>query len=60
MSAQGTRKSRIACNRRCHDCGKPCNNYRCEKCWAKIRNGSDYYIHPQSYHGLESMEAAYE
>ena len=23
--------------RRCHDCGKPTNNYRCEECWQKIR-----------------------
>jgi len=23
--------------RRCHDCGKPTNNYRCEECWRKIR-----------------------
>lgn len=23
--------------RRCHDCGKPTNNYRCDKCWQKWR-----------------------
>lgn len=23
--------------RRCHDCRKPTNNYRCSECWAKIR-----------------------
>ena len=21
--------------RRCHDCGKPCTNYRCTSCWRK-------------------------
>lgn len=24
----------------CHDCGKPCTNYRCEKCWQLIRKNS--------------------
>lgn len=23
--------------RRCHDCGKPTNNYRCDVCWARLR-----------------------
>ncbi len=23
--------------RKCHNCGKPCTNYRCEDCWRKIR-----------------------
>jgi len=27
--------------RRCHDCGRPTNNYRCDNCWAKIR-GTTY------------------
>ena len=29
--------------RKCHDCGKPCNDYRCKKCWDKVRkdNASD-------------------
>lgn len=22
----------------CHDCGKPCTNYRCDACWRKIRH----------------------
>lgn len=26
-------------SRRCHDCGKPTDNYRCPKCWEKIRKG---------------------
>lgn len=60
MSAIGTRKPRHAYKRRCHDCGKPCNNYRCEKCWAKIRNGSDYYVNPGTHNVMESMESAYE
>ncbi len=60
MSAQGTRKLRHGYSRRCHDCGKKTNNYRCEACWAKLRGTSEYYISPQSYHGPESMETAYE
>ena len=24
--------------RKCHDCGKPTNDYRCPKCWQKIRS----------------------
>lgn len=27
--------------RRCHDCGRPTWNYRCEKCWAKLRSRTD-------------------
>lgn len=27
--------------RTCHDCGKPTTNYRCDRCWSKIR--SRYY-----------------
>ena len=23
--------------RKCHDCGKPTNNYRCRECWQRIR-----------------------
>ena len=26
--------------RRCHDCGRPTTDYRCPKCWAKIRRKS--------------------
>ena len=24
-------------SRKCHDCGKPTNNYRCDACWRRIR-----------------------
>ena len=35
--------------RKCHDCGKPTNNYRCQECWNKIRNperhtGKTFYM----------------
>jgi|GEM_PF-6374616 hypothetical protein len=30
--------------RRCHDCGKPCNNYRCEACWRRRRGFGTEYI----------------
>lgn len=26
-------------NRTCHDCGEPCNDYRCPACWLKRRRG---------------------
>lgn len=57
---RGKRRDRTTYRRKCHDCGRPTNNFRCEECWAKIRNSSEYYMQPQSYHGLESMESAYE
>ena len=28
--------------RKCHDCGKPTPDFRCPKCWAKIRASGDY------------------
>lgn len=35
--------------RRCHDCGTPTNNYRCSRCWSKVRHGepSMYGVDPQ-------------
>lgn len=27
--------------RKCHDCGKPTNNYRCPACWEKLRSNSE-------------------
>jgi len=33
--------------RRCHDCGKPTFNYRCEECWRKLRSeNTDYLFDP--------------
>lgn len=28
-------------SRKCHDCGKPCNDYRCKQCWTKLRSRLD-------------------
>lgn len=28
--------------RRCHDCGRPTSDYRCPKCWAKLRAKYEY------------------
>jgi hypothetical protein len=28
--------------RRCHDCGRPTSDYRCSKCWAKLREKYKY------------------
>lgn len=27
--------------RKCHDCGKPTNNYRCSDCWGKLCSESE-------------------
>lgn len=35
----------------CHDCGKPCNNYRCDACWQKLRRGeglTEFYNESES------------
>lgn len=34
---------RATSKRRCHDCGKPTHNYRCNVCWKKLR-GTNYDI----------------
>lgn len=38
--------------RKCHDCGKPTNNYRCSACWAKIRENckEDFDLLDSTYH----------
>lgn len=28
------------CQRHCHDCGRPTNNYRCNACWALLRGSA--------------------
>ena len=28
--------------RKCHDCGRPTSDYRCSKCWAKLREKYKY------------------
>ena len=28
--------------RKCHDCGRPASDYRCSKCWAKLREKYKY------------------
>lgn len=33
--------------RRCHDCGRPTNNYRCAACWRKLREDDVGGIDPQ-------------
>lgn len=38
--------------RKCHDCGKPTNNYRCEKCWEKIREASGSLDNPDLEYNL--------
>lgn len=46
--------------RRCHDCGRPTNNYRCKACWERIRGkkkkdeGEFYGLEPdiEEYHQI--------
>ena len=33
-----------ACMRPCHDCGAPTTDYRCPKCWAKLRRKGGYNL----------------
>lgn len=33
--------------RRCHDCGRPTNNYRCVSCWRKLREDDGCGMDPQ-------------
>ena len=28
--------------RRCHDCGQPTTDYRCPRCWARLRSKGGY------------------
>ena len=28
--------------RRCHDCGRPTTDYRCQRCWARLRSRGGY------------------
>ena len=42
METQALRNSElIEPIRRCATCGKPTNNYRCEECWSRLREGPD-------------------
>lgn len=49
------RDARRRYSRRCHDCGKPTNNYRCNECWIRIRgfgmaDAHEYHCDPYSVH----------
>lgn len=30
--------------RRCHDCGRPTTDYRCPRCWARLRSRGGYAL----------------
>lgn len=58
IGTRGTRKKTCAScedkllkkagiTRRCHDCGRPTNNYRCASCWRKLREEDVSGIDPQ-------------
>lgn len=38
--------------RRCHDCGRPTNNYRCSACWQKIRKKYGVTQQDQESYGI--------
>ena len=46
LSLRGGPKPRLpkkkANMRKCHDCGRPTSDYRCAKCWAKLREKYKY------------------
>jgi len=54
---QSTRALNHGYHRVCHDCGKPCHDYRCAECWRKLRAEDDYYMAPHSGQA-DSMEVA--
>ncbi|MBD5416980.1 MAG: hypothetical protein HDR50_04830 [Desulfovibrio sp.] len=37
----GIRQYGHGTKRRCHDCGRPTNDYRCPKCWARLRGSTE-------------------
>ena len=40
MRSYYMKKPEELAKRVCHDCGKPCSNYRCADCWKKIRGNT--------------------
>ena len=34
--------SQMEPTRRCHDCGRPTTDYRCPRCWARLRSRGGY------------------
>lgn len=40
QSRGGIRQPCQETKRRCHDCGRPTNDYRCPKCWARLRGSA--------------------
>ena len=51
MAKSYKRKPKTGYKRKCHDCGKPTNAYRCPECWAKIRRNGGY-ASPESAHNV--------
>ena len=44
--------------RRCHDCGRPTNDYRCPSCWAKKRSETELSGIPEyEFHGKSEGHA---
>lgn len=43
--------------RKCHDCGRPTNNYRCETCWEALRDNADIYTQSEYGYDVEVEDA---
>ena len=44
LRIRATKMGGEAYMRRCHDCGAPTTDYRCPKCWAKLRRKGGYNL----------------
>ncbi len=42
--------------RRCHDCGRPTNNYRCEYCWNKKRGFGKSGVQYRGNDGMDTVK----
>ena len=40
QSRTGVRRFGTGASLRCHDCGRPTNDYRCPACWARLRGSA--------------------
>lgn len=42
LRGEAVYKQITRCMRRCHDCGRPTTDYRCPRCWARLRRTGGY------------------
>jgi hypothetical protein len=58
MTKKPYRSTRRRPKRRCHDCGRPTNDYRCRQCWQALREAGGY-MSPASFRGEDGAEVDY-